>query len=205
MPGIPRNPTAMIAALSQALNAIGNEPNWPANAPTYAEVSGLIILLTGNDGAVESAEDQLRIKREKRRNDGETAYAALQKIDLFTDTLYGPTSANKTAFGVEPKKEAGAPPGPLDLTKPVIVATRDGLLPGSIFVDWSPVDSAQHYEIQASTNPDFTTLVQTRTAASSETQVDGLTKGTQYWLRVRAARSDKFSAYSDPATRVANV
>lgn len=190
MPGIPRNPTAMIPLLAQAPNAIGNEPNWPATGPTYAEVTAQINAMTANEAGVEGAEDNLRIKRETRRVGGESGYAMLQKIDRITDALYSPTSMNKTAFGVEPKKAAGAPPGPpTELDKPVVAAIHDGILPGSIFLDWEAVDSAHHYEIQASTNPDFTAIIQTRTATSSETQVEGLTKGTQYWLRVRAVRS----------------
>jgi hypothetical protein len=39
----------------------------------------------------------------------------------------------------------------------------------------------------------------------SEYEIGGLTKGQQYWFRVRAVRAGQFGPLSDQATRVANI
>lgn len=201
MPGIPKNPTSLIPLLRAAAAAVPTAPSWSPAAPTILEMEAAANDLAALDTEIEAIEDLLRIKRENRRIKGAQAYEMMQRVDEFTSLLYGAASAQKTPFGVEP---AGGGASPGTLPKLVIVVIRDGVLPGSIFVDFSPFAGA-HYEIQWSTSSDFNPVLGSKSATASEAQIDGLTKGTEYWVRVRAVKASQSGPWSDPAHRVANV
>ncbi len=48
-------------------------------------------------------------------------------------------------------------------------------------------------------------LTGSTTATASQAEIAGLTRGVQYWFRVRAIRASRRGPWSDVATRVANV
>ncbi|MCX7045152.1 MAG: fibronectin type III domain-containing protein [Candidatus Sumerlaeota bacterium] len=48
-------------------------------------------------------------------------------------------------------------------------------------------------------------FITSTTATSSEYEITGLTRGQQYWVRVRAVRAGQPGPWSDQATRVANI
>jgi len=48
-------------------------------------------------------------------------------------------------------------------------------------------------------------LVGSATVPPSEFEIAGLTRGSQYWVRVRAVRAGQVGPCSDQATRVANI
>jgi len=203
MPIESRNPSVLAKLALEAASNIPGVPDWPASAPTVADLqtpAGNIVTL---DESIQNLEDSLRIARQQRRDEGAELYALMRKVDTATDLIYGDESAQKTRFGCEPRKAAGSP-GPPPLKKLTIVRIADGTLPGSIFVDFDAIEGAV-YEIEWSTDANFGTITGTKTATASEGTADGLTMGTQYWIRVRADRAGEFGPWSDPATRVANV
>lgn len=201
MPGIPRSASDLIPLLTQAAAAITLEVNWPATGPTPTDVINLRNDLQNKLTTADATSDLLRIQRQAVRESTRLAYAMARQVDLITDMLYGPTGAQKTAFGVEPARlpaAGGVPP------KVVITNIQDGTLPGSIFLDFEPVEGAI-YEAEWFTDAALVAPVGHKTATASEVIIDGLAKGTQYWIRIRAIRAGKPGPWSDPATRVANV
>jgi predicted phage tail protein len=48
-------------------------------------------------------------------------------------------------------------------------------------------------------------MVGSQTVTKSELEIEGLARGNQYWIRVRAVRAGKIGPWSDEATRVANI
>ncbi len=77
--------------------------------------------------------------------------------------------------------------------------------PGSLKLDWAPIEGAS-YEVQWSTASNFATITGSATSASASDYVfSGLVPGAQYWSRVRPLRGGVTEQWSDPATRVAPV
>jgi len=56
-----------------------------------------------------------------------------------------------------------------------------------------------------SSKPALVKMVGSATVTSSEYEITGLTRGNQYWVRVRAVRASMTGHWSDQATRVANI
>jgi hypothetical protein len=116
--------------------------------------------------------------------------------------LYGPDGAEKIGFGLDAKKSTAAP---TDVPEQVVItATREGAAPASIFLDFDSVDGAV-YEVQWFSDAPLTVMVGSATVTVSEIEIPGLTKGQQYWFRVRAVRAGQAGPWSDQATRVANI
>ena len=86
----------------------------------------------------------------------------------------------------------------------VIRATKDGTPPASIWVDWDSVERAV-YEVQWFSDSNILQMTGSATVTSSETEIQGLERGKQYWFRVRAVRAGQEGPWSDQATRVANI
>jgi hypothetical protein len=80
----------------------------------------------------------------------------------------------------------------------------DGTHPASLFVDFDSADSAA-YEVQWFSDAPLTQMVGSATVTSRDYEITGLTRGQQYWIRVRAVRAGQVGPWSDQATRVANI
>ena len=88
--------------------------------------------------------------------------------------------------------------------KHICTLLADGTQPASIWIDWDTVEGAV-YELQWFSDAPLTQMVGSATVTNSEYEIPGLTKGTQYWFRVRAVRASLVGPWSDQATRVANI
>lgn len=203
MPIESRSPTALAAMAREASVAIGATVNWPVSAPTAGELAADASEIETLDEQIGQLEDAIRIAREQRNTRGEQLYAKMRRVDTATDLIYGETSAQKARYGIEPKKGSGGS-GPEPLRKLTISRIEDGTTSGSIFVDFDSIEGAV-YEMEAASDSGFATIVATKTVTASEGTIEGLTMGTQYWIRVRALRAGESGPWSDPATRVANV
>jgi len=115
---------------------------------------------------------------------------------------FDPDGAEKTKFGLAPKKTTQTPSGPPEQV--VISAITDGTHPASFFVDFESVDGAV-YEVQWFSDAPLTVLVNSATVTESQIEITGLERGKQYWVRVRAVRAGQQGPWSDQATRVANI
>ena len=51
----------------------------------------------------------------------------------------------------------------------------------------------------------MTVAIGSAAVSASEYEIAGLTMGQQYWIRIRSIRGKEYGAWSDPATRVANL
>jgi len=151
---------------------------------------------------INSLKSQLRATRQSIKPIVADARRDMLKIDNTTDMLYGEDSGKKINFGLAPKKVTKAPSG--EPEQVVVRATRDGVQPGSIWVDWEALPAAV-YEVQWFMDADLTEMVGSATATKSEIVVEGLERGEAYWFRVRAVRGSKTGPWSDQATRVASI
>jgi hypothetical protein len=111
-----------------------------------------------------------------------------------------PSSASR-ALGLVPQRDPGFSVEP---ERVVIRAIADGTHPASIFVDFDSVDGAV-YEVQWFSDAPLTQMVGSSTVTESQIEITGLTRGSQYWVRVRAVRASQPGPWSDQATRVANI
>ncbi|MFI5236320.1 MAG: FlgD immunoglobulin-like domain containing protein [Ignavibacteriales bacterium] len=80
---------------------------------------------------------------------------------------------------------------------PVLISPDDGLnnMPLSILCVWDSVNSAEQYQIQVSTQPDFSTTYIDLTTTKTYHQIENLTGGTTYFWRVRAKVDDNWNLY----------
>lgn len=202
-PRIPTKPNALRDQLIQAATGIGGEANWPATAPTQAEVNTLGTDMHTLIANVDSLKAQLATARAALRAKRDDGVATMKKIDAVTDGLYGPDGTQKENFGLPPKKSPGGPSVPLGQV--VITKVADGTAPASIFVDWDPEEGAAAYQIEWFMNSITGTPVGNAAVSESEFEIHGLISKQQYWIHVRAIRGSEYGTWSDPATRVANL
>lgn len=201
-PRIPTKPNALRDQMVQAANGIGGEANWPATAPTQAEVTTIATDLHNEILNVDSLKAQLATARAALRTKRDDGVDTMKKIDAVTDGLYGPDGTEKENFGLPPKK-SGGPSVPLGQV--VITKVTDGTAPASIFVDWDPEEGAAAYQIEWFMNSITGTPIGNAAVSESEFEIMGLNSKVQYWIHVRAIRGSEYGAWSDPATRVANL
>ena len=196
---IKRKPTELRDQMIQAVAGINGEPGWPASAPTKAAVQAAETALAAAITDADAKEAAWKVANQTRQTNVDACFALMQRIDQVTDGLYGPSGAQKANFGLTPK---GAPIPPLH--KLVDIKILDGILPGSIKLDWENITGAS-YEVEWFTDSALTQKVGSATATSSEFTATALTPGTQYWMHVRPHRGGQTAEWSDPATRVAPV
>ncbi|MCX7050256.1 MAG: fibronectin type III domain-containing protein [Candidatus Sumerlaeota bacterium] len=202
-PRISRNPEELARQCGLAAFAITSAgPGWPASAPSSATLTTCNTNLTSQLSVINSLETQLRAARQAMKPMIDAARDAMAKVDQATDLLYGPDGAEKQNFGLTPKKVGGEASG--EPEQVVITATTDGTQPASIWIDWDTVEGAV-YELQWFSDAALTQMVGSATVTNSEYEIPGLTKGNQYWFRVRAVRASLVGPWSDQATRVANI
>jgi hypothetical protein len=199
---ISRKPSELATQCTQAATGItAAGVSWPAGAPTALAMTNHAATISSKLAQIATAEAALRIMRQELEGIAEPARADMQKVDQATDLMYGPDGAQKQNFGLTPKKAASAYGTPDQV---VITATADGVDPASLFVDWDTIPAAV-YEVQWAAAPTFAPIIGTMTVTESQATIPNLTRGTQYWIRVRAVRASQNGSWSDPATRVANV
>jgi len=185
-----------------AAAAIAGEAGWPGSAPGAGVMTGHAAELSAKSAEIKRLEAELRIARQAIKPVIANARRDMKKVDKATDMLYGDDSGRKIEFGLSPKKVSWTRSAEPDQV--IIRATRDGVAPGSIWVDWEPQPAAV-YEVQWFTDSAMTQMVGSITATKSETVVEELKRGKEYWFRVRAVRGSKRGPWSDPATRVASI
>ena len=200
---IPTKPSEVRDQSYQATLGIAGEPDWPANAPTQAEVTMLVANLTTAITDVDSLKAQLAQARAALHAKRDEGVDIMKRIDQVTDGLYGPQSPKKENFGLPPKKPTGGPSKPLEQV--VITKVEDGTSPASIYVDWDSEEGAAAYQVEWFMNQATGTPIGNAAVSESEYEITGLMSRQQYWIHVRAIRGDEFGPWSDPATRVANL
>lgn len=201
MARIKRDGPGLRDQLTQAIAGItGAGLSWPPGAPTAAAVTTARDNLATSITDTDTKEDAWKVAGQLKTTRLNAGIDLMKKIDEFTDALYTPSGAEKNNFGLTPK---GAPDEPLH--KLVEIVITDGPVPGSLKLDWEPIEGAS-YEVQWSGVSNFATITGSATSASASDYVfSGLVPGTQYWSRVRPIRGGQAEQWSDPATRVAPV
>lgn len=201
---ISRKADALATQCTQAAAGItGAGATWPAaTAPTAAAMTTHATNLNAKLTSINALEAQLSTARQQLKDLVDLARESMNKVDQATDLLYGPDGAQKQNFGLPPKKATATTSG--EPEQVVITATTDGTQPHSIWLDWDSVSGAV-YEVQWFSDAALTQMVGSATVTLSEVEIPGLTRGQQYWFRVRAVRASLFGAWSDQATRVANI
>jgi len=199
---ISRKADELAQQCTRASVAIGTEPNWPVTAPIAVTLNTRAQNLTTELAALNMLESQLRVTRQNIKKFIDDARADMTQVDRATDMLYGPDSAKKIEFGLSPKKITHDPMGAVDQV--IIRTAKDGTHPASIHLDWESVERAV-YEVQWFSDSNMTQMLGSATVTSSETEIQGLERGKQYWFRVRAVRAGQEGPWSDQATRVANI
>jgi hypothetical protein len=202
-PRIATKPAELRDQMQLAWTAIGNEANWPATAPTDMEVETAKNNINTSITAVEDLKSQLSQARATLHTRVDTGVDIMKRIDEVTDGLYGSDSPEKNNFGLPPKKSTHGEQIPLGQV--VIIKIADGTAPASIFVDWDPDAGATAYQIEWFSDPAMTAMIGSAAVSSSDHEIQGLTQGQQYWIRVRSVRGNEYGQWSDPATRVANL
>lgn len=188
---------------SQAARGVADAGDaWPAGAPSEAavnEIAQTMSDLLGEFATAKAALDSIRVRLRQTAADGQDA---MRQIDRATDFLYGPGAAEKINFGLDPKKTKHVrreAPGQV-----VILSVEDGVQPSSLRLDFATVEGAA-YEIQWFADAALTQPIGSTTTTESQAEIANLTRGVQYWFRVRAIRASRQGPWSDVATRVANV
>lgn len=201
---ISRKADALAVQCTQAATGItGAGATWPAaTAPTAAAMTTHATNLNAKLASINTLEAQLSTARQQLKDLVDLARESMTKVDQATDLLYGPDAAQKQSFGLTAKKTTTTASG--EPEQVVITATADGTQPASIWIDWGVVDAAV-YEIQWFSDAALTQMVGSATVTNSEVEIPGLTRGQQYWFRVRAVRASLVGPWSDQATRVANI
>mgnify|MGYP000937837823 CR=1 FL=1 len=200
---ISRKPDELSAQCVQAgvgITAAG--ATWPPSAPGAADVTSAGTSLESSLQTIATVEAQLKGLRQTLETDTDYARGLMEKVDQATDLLYGPDGPEKINFGLDPKKTTRTPSGTPEQV--VIGAFADGTQPASLFVDFDSVDAAA-YEVQWFSDAPLTQLVGSATVTNSEIEIPGLTRGNQYWIRVRAVRAGQPGPWSDQATRIAGI
>ncbi|MCZ4410668.1 fibronectin type III domain-containing protein [Cryomorphaceae bacterium 1068] len=102
-----------------------------------------------------------------------------------------------SGFDVRRKPE---PSGPL--AQPIEFMAKRSEKSGEVVLDWKAIDHAKAYQVEYTTtdpaSPEATWQVATVTS-KSKASVNNLTRGTDYWFKVKAISGTKSSAYSDVA------
>lgn len=200
---IPTKPNELRDQLTQAANGIASEIDWPSTAPPAAEVSTAMSGLSTAITQVDNLKAQLAQARAGLHAKRDEGVVIMKRIDEVTDGLYGPDGAEKTNFGLPPKKSTAGPSAPLEQV--VITKIESGTSPASIFVDWDTEAGAAAYQIEWYTDSAMTEQIGNAAVSASEYEIAGLVAAQQYWIRVRAIRGSEYGPWSDPATRVANI
>ncbi len=202
-PGRSQRLDAPFAHCTPAASGItGVGAGLPARSPTIEDMTAHAGTINDMRNQIAAADAQLKTLRQSLRDAVSSARDDMAKVDQATDLMYGPGGAEKTNFGLDPKKTAGSSTGTPEQV--VIRQTGDGTQPASIAVDFDTVEGAV-YEVQWFTDSAMTQSVGSVTVTESEVEIPGLQAGQQYWIRVRAVRAGQYGPWSDPATRVANI
>lgn len=202
-PRIATKPSDLRDQLIQAASGIGGEANWPATAPTQVEVNALTVSLFTSITQVNDLKSQLSQARTTLHTQADAGGDLMKRIDEVTDGLYGSDSTKKNDYGLPPKKSTHGAQIPLEQV--VITKIEDGIAPASIFVDWDSDAGASAYKVEWFSDSAMTVAIGSAAVSSSEYEIQGLTIGQQYWIRVRSIRGQEYGTWSDPATRVANL
>ncbi len=199
---ISRVPRRLRDQIEQAAAAVAAEANWPATAPSAADVTQTANDLAGLITQYDQLKAQLDELRFELRHKTRDAFALMKRIDAVTDGLYGGHDTRKNNFALPPRKRRGSPDM---LTQVVIRKITDGVSPHSIFVDWTTDPACRAYELQWFDSPELLEPVGAVAITNSEYEISSLTPGRQYWVRVRSLSGKRYGQWSDPATRIANL
>lgn len=176
---------------------------WPPTGPIPPEVAAAASAIDTSITNIDSLKSQLSQARATLHTQVDTGGDLMKRIDEVTDGLYGSDGAEKNNFGLPPKKSTHGVQAPLEQV--VIIKIEDGTAPASIFVDWDSDGAASAYQIEWYTDSAMTAQVGNAAVSASEHEIQGLTIGQQYWVRVRSIRGNEYGTWSDVATRVANL
>ena len=200
---IPKTPTAVRDVLRRAAKAASTVPDWPASAPSAAELNSLADDLDGTIQEKAKLRSQLKQVQTAERVKTQQGIEAMHRVDSATDSLYTPRGPQKAEFGLPPKKPTHGHSVPL--AQPLIRKITDGAAPGSLLLDWDTVDGAAAYQVEWYTDAEMLQKVGNAAATSSKHLIKELQPGEQYWVWVRAVRGKQTGHWSDPATRIANL
>lgn len=200
---IKRRPDELADQLRQAAAAAtAAGAAWPAGAPTPAALNATATAIDNAIKAIDIALATAANERQTRDAGVDAGTDQMEKVDGFTDGLYGPDGPEKLNFGLPPKVPGGALGAPPKLTD---LRLGDGQLPASIFADCETVDGNSSYEWEWYSDGNLTQRVGNTVTTASEFTINGLATGSRYWVRVRAIRGGQYGQWSDPDSRVANV
>ena len=202
-PRIATKPSDLRDQITQALAGIGGEPNWPLTAPTEIEVDAMKSSLQNSITQINDLKSQLSQARTTLHTQVDAGGDIMKRIDEVTDGLYGSDSTKKNDYGLPPKKSTHGAQIPLGQV--VITKIEDGTAPASIFIDWDSDAGATAYKVEWFSDSAMTVAIGSAAVSASEYEIAGLTMGQQYWIRIRSIRGKEYGAWSDPATRVANL
>lgn len=196
---ISRTAVTLKDQMTQAIAAIGalGPGAWPTSAPTAAALTTARDNINTSIIDTDAKADAWKIAAQLKETRVLAGVDLMKKVDDATDLIYGPSAAEKNNFGLPPKGAAIEP-----LHKLIQIVLKDGILPGSILADCENITGAA-FEWQWAATSTFGSPVGSAVSTPSEYMVNGLSPGTQYWIRVRPVRGSETAPWSDPATRVA--
>ena len=201
---IKSKPADVLQQLRLVAAGIAGEPDWPtSSAPEPAQVNALAGDLEGNLRDIEQLEAQLSVARARRADLAKAGQQTIRRADQVTSGLYGPDDTRKENFGLPPKLRRAASSAPVG--KAVITKVKDGVGPGSIFLNWRSLEDVHAYSVEWYSDSALTQMVGYATATRSDYTIQKLAPGQQYWMRVRGVRGNAIGDWSTATTHTASL
>ncbi len=198
---ISEKPQDLLQQCLKASSGISLESQWPITGPTATDLEECYEQLTQILQDVEKSRATYAQARAILEAEIEEAREAMKKVDSVTDGLYGPDNAKKENFGLTPKKISGRGGTPIVLDQVIIRKLSDGPDPGSISGTFETVKGAS-YLIEWFSDPQLTALTGSLATTSANFIARGLTRGQEYYFRVRAVKGNNAGQWSMTASRI---
>lgn len=100
-----------------------------------------------------------------------------------------------------PVSETGAPESTSVTSAPVMVSASMGKRSGEIIIQWKAVRLSQGYNVEYNADPMFpvATTKSNPVGRITKTNLNGLTSGSNIWVRVQAIKGNDKGPWSDPS------
>jgi hypothetical protein len=176
-------------------NVDGNA-NFPTPDPAIADLRAAVDV---TEEYMEKAELGFKPDIDRRNVESANLLKLMRRLASYVDFTANGNKGIIISSGFEVRRKP-EPTGPLG--RPVSFAAERSEISGEVILDWKAVPHAKAYQVEYTTSdpasPDAEWIADTVTS-KSKTTVSNLTKGTDYYFRVRAISGNKKGAYSNVA------